>query len=176
MVFAPAFKICLHMSIQRTQNKVMLFKSLSLQVVHVNTEARITIFFQLKHILGSEQQSLDSPVTAAHGLGCVESLHRHWSNQVAIRGPHPLNVTVIEGWGLLCQWTACVGTTGSLWKEWSLCVRRVCYPSDLLQFPCSGERVPVSTPSTLYPSGRHIVGLILIVNSYWISVLVKEAV
>lgn len=84
MVFAPVFKSCLHMSIQREQNKVMLFKSLSLQVVCINTVpvGRIYHLFQAETQPGvcTQQQSSGSLMAAAHGLGYAKALHGPCSN------------------------------------------------------------------------------------------------
>lgn len=133
MVFAPAFRSCLHMSIQREQNKVMLFKGLSLQTVHTNAVpvGRIFHLFQAETQPGvcTQQQSRDSLVAAARGLGYAESLHSPCSNWVARRGSHPLCSPVLQGAGMLCQWVHSM-----CWGHW-LALEGVISVSDISASP-----------------------------------------
>lgn len=122
----------------------------------------------------TQQQSRPSLMAAAHGLGCVDSLLCPCSTWVVTRDPHPTTAQPYRMVGCFCQ-----GLYSMCWDLWLtlgevLCVRWICFPTDLLELLCSRDKVPVSMTSSSYPSGRHSSGLISIVNSDWISVLVKE--
>lgn len=125
----------------------------------------------------TQQQSSISLVTAVHGLGCVDSLLSPCSSWVVTRNPHPHHSPVSQDGGVLLPGSL-QHVLGSLAhpERSNLCVRHVCFPTDLLELLCSRQRVPISMPSTSYSSGRHSTGLIPIVNSEGISVLVKENV
>lgn len=124
MVLAFVFKSCLHMSIQREQNKVMLFKSLNWWTVHVNTVpvGRIYHLFQAATPPGvcPWQRSSDSLVVAAGATlsHCIDLALPEWQSGV-------LTPSIAQHYRVVgpfaSEFMARAGATGSPWEKWSLC-------------------------------------------------------
>lgn len=172
MVFAPIFTSCLHLSIQKEQNKVMLFKHVS--VVHMG---RIDHRFQAVTRPGFALSSRAAPaswllfVVWAVLIHCLAPAVPEWWQGILI----PTTAQSCRMVGCFCQ--------GVYSTCWDLCLTlgEVISVSDVSastliswNFSAPGRGSQSPCPSTSYPSGRHSTGLIPIVNSDWISVLVTE--
>lgn len=119
MVFAPIFKSCLCLSIQKEQNKVMLFKHVS--IVHMG---RIDHLFQAVTWSGlplaAEQHQ---PHERCSGFGLCWFIAQPLQYLSGDKGPSPPPQPSGSGWwgAFAREFTACVGISGSSWENWSLC-------------------------------------------------------
>lgn len=115
MVFAPVFKSCLHFSIQKEQNKVMLFEHVS--IVHVGNTDHL---FQAVTRPGFALSSRAAPASWllftvwAVSIHCSVLAVPEW-RQGTLTPPQP---SATGWWGAFVrEFTACAGISGSLWEK-----------------------------------------------------------
>lgn len=119
MVFAPIFKSRLHLSIQKEQNKVILFKHVS--IAHMG---RIEHLFQAITWPGFALSSRAAPALGCCSwFGLCRVIVQLLQNLSGDKGSSPPPQPSGTGWWGSCarEFTACVGISGSPWEKWSLC-------------------------------------------------------